>query len=38
VGDKIAWVPGLRFAEPYKVTDKTTRAIKITINKQKGQA
>ena len=38
VGSEIAWVPGLRFAEPYKVTEKTTRAKKIAFIKQKGQA
>jgi tRNA(Ile)-lysidine synthase len=37
VGDEIAWVPGLRFAEPYKVTENTVRAIKIAIYKKMGQ-
>jgi len=33
VGDEIAWVPGLRMAEPFKVTEKTQRVIKIQIKK-----
>lgn len=38
VDDEIAWVAGLRLAEPFKVTEKTRRAIKIEINKVMGQA
>jgi tRNA(Ile)-lysidine synthase len=33
VDDEIAWVPGLRMAEPFKVTEKTRRVIKIQIKK-----
>lgn len=31
VDDEIAWVAGLRMAEPFKVTEKTQRVIKIQI-------
>ena len=34
VGEVIAWVPGLRFAEPFKVTDKTSRIYKIEFKKE----
>jgi tRNA(Ile)-lysidine synthetase-like protein len=37
VGDEIAWVPGLRLAEPFKVTDLTQTALKIKIYKVVGQ-
>jgi tRNA(Ile)-lysidine synthase len=33
VDDEIAWVPGLRMAEPFKVTENTRRVIKVQIKK-----
>jgi len=33
VNTVIAWVPGLRFAEPFKLTPNTTRAWKLELNK-----
>ncbi len=33
-GERIAWVPGLRFAEPFKITTRTRRVIKIQIKKE----
>ncbi|MCX6080944.1 MAG: tRNA lysidine(34) synthetase TilS [Chloroflexi bacterium] len=38
VNDIIAWVPGLRLAESFKVTEKTRRAIKIEFRKELGSA
>lgn len=37
VGDEIAWIPGLRLAEPFKVTELTQTALKIMIYKVLGQ-
>jgi len=37
VDNKIAWVPGLRQAEPFKITEKTLRVVKIEIKKEAGQ-
>lgn len=31
VGEKIAWVPGFRLAHPFRVTEKTKRVVKLTI-------
>ena len=36
VGETIAWVAGLRMAEPFKVTAQTRRAWKIELNKNQG--
>jgi tRNA(Ile)-lysidine synthase len=36
VDNEIAWVPGLRLAEPFKVTEKTRRTIKLQITKEIG--
>jgi tRNA(Ile)-lysidine synthase len=30
-GDQIAWVPGFRLAHPFRITEKTKRAVKLTI-------
>lgn len=37
VEDEIAWVVGLRMAEPFKVTEKTRRVLKIEIKKSQGR-
>ena len=37
VDNQIAWVPGLRQAEPFKVTEKTIRVVKIELKKEAGQ-
>jgi len=34
---KIAWVVGLRMAEPFKVTENTRRILKIEIKKSLGR-
>jgi tRNA(Ile)-lysidine synthase len=30
-GDQIAWVPGYRLAHPFRITEKTKRAVKLTV-------
>ncbi|MEI7846753.1 MAG: tRNA lysidine(34) synthetase TilS [Chloroflexota bacterium] len=37
VNNIIAWIPGFRFSESYKVTDKTKKIVVVEIYKQKGQ-
>jgi tRNA(Ile)-lysidine synthase len=37
VESEIAWVVGLRMAEPFKVTEKTQRVLKIEIKKSQGR-
>jgi tRNA(Ile)-lysidine synthase len=37
VSDEIAWVPGLRQAEPFKITEKTLRVVKIEFKYEAGQ-
>jgi tRNA(Ile)-lysidine synthase len=33
VDDEIAWVAGLRLAEKYKVTEKTSRVVKLGLKR-----
>jgi tRNA(Ile)-lysidine synthase len=30
-GDKIVWVPGFRLAHPFRINEKTKRAVKLTL-------
>ncbi len=32
VGEQIAWVPGFRLAHPFRITDKTKRALKLILH------
>ncbi len=36
IGETIAWVPGLRMAEPFKINAQTKRAIKIELKNSTG--
>ena len=36
IGETIAWVPGLRMAEPFKINPQTKRAIKIELKNTTG--
>jgi tRNA(Ile)-lysidine synthase len=31
-GEQIVWVPGFRLAHPFRITEKTQRALKLVIN------
>ena len=33
VGDEIAWVPGFRLAHPFRITEKTKRAVHLSLMK-----
>lgn len=33
VGDEIAWIPGYRLAHPFRVTEKTTQVIHLTLQR-----
>jgi tRNA(Ile)-lysidine synthase len=36
IGDTIAWVPGLKMGEPFKVTDKNKPVIHIHLRRREG--
>jgi tRNA(Ile)-lysidine synthase len=32
-GEQIAWVPGFRLAHPFRITEKSKRAVKLSLHK-----
>jgi tRNA(Ile)-lysidine synthase len=33
VGEEIAWVPGFRIAQPFRITEKTIRVVRLHLHK-----